>query len=67
MLSFGKYFLLKGSANEIWDLITNDISVSDICKSLMQVYDVDANTCMASVQDFLLQMHKNEFIELQNN
>lgn len=65
--STGKYFLLKGSANEIWDLIANDITVSDICNSLMNIYDVDAETCMASVQEFLLQMHKNEFIELQNN
>lgn len=65
--STGKYFLLKGSANEIWDLVANDISVREICNSLMEVYDVDAETCMTSVQDFLMQMHKNEFIELQNN
>lgn len=65
--STGKYFLLKGSANEIWDMIANDITVGEIRDSLLKIYDVDAETCMASVQDFLLQMQKNEFIELMDN
>ena len=64
--STGKYFLLKGSANEIWDMLSNDITVAEIKDSLMQIYDVDEDTCMTSVQNFLLQMHQNGFIELQN-
>lgn len=65
--STGKYFLLKGSANDIWDMLTKDITVAEIKDGLMQVYDVDEETCMASVQNFLLQMHQNGFIELQDN
>lgn len=64
--STGKYFLLKGSANEIWDLIANDITVAEIKDSLMKVYDVDEDTCITSVQNFLLQMQQNGFIELQH-
>ena len=65
--STGKYFLLKGSANDIWDMLSNDITVAEIKNNLMQIYDVDEETCMASVQNFLSQMHQNGFVELQNN
>jgi hypothetical protein len=64
--STGKYFLLKGSANEIWDIlinnISNPISVNDIKNSLMEIYDVDSETCLASVISFLTQIEKNNFI-----
>lgn len=65
--STGKYFLLKGAANEIWDMLANDITISDIRKSLMEIYDVDAETCTCSIRNFLLQMQQNGFIELQND
>jgi hypothetical protein len=64
--STGKYFLLKGSANEIWDILTkntsNPISVNEIRNSLMEIYDVDADTCLSSVISFLTQIEKNNFI-----
>lgn len=63
--STGKYFLLKGSANEIWDMLDQDITVADIKQNLMKIYDVDEETCLTSVQSFLLQMQQNGFIELQ--
>lgn len=63
--STGKYFLLKGSANEIWDMMSKgDITVADIRGGLMEVYDVDADTCTASIHSFLSQMEKNGFVEL---
>ena len=64
--STGKYFLLKGSANEIWDMLDNDVTISEIRDSLMNIYDVDETTCTASIQNFLLQMQQNGFIELHN-
>ena len=64
--STGKYFLLKGSANEIWDMLSKDVTVADIRKSLMEIYDVDFETCTNSIHNFLLQMQQNGFIELQN-
>ena len=62
--STGKYFLLKGSANEIWDMLADDVTISDIKNSLMNIYDVDENTCLTSVESFLLQMQQNGFVEL---
>ena len=62
----GKYFLLKGSANEIWDMLDQDVTISEIRNSLMNIYDVDEPTCTASTQSFLQQMEQNGFIEFHN-
>jgi len=44
----GKYFLLKGSANEIWDMLDQDVTISEIRNSLMNIYDVDEPPYIAS-------------------
>ena len=62
----GKYFLLKGSANDIWDMLTDEITVGEIQTKLMAIYDVDADTCLSAIIEFLQQMLQNEFITLQN-
>ena len=62
----GKYFLLKGSANEIWDMLDKDVTISEIRNLLMNIYDVDEPACTASIHNFLAQMEQNGFIELQN-
>ena len=62
----GKYFLLKGSANEIWDMLDQDVTISEIRNSLMNIYDVDEPTCTASIHSFLQQMDQNGFIEFHN-
>ena len=36
----GKYFMIKGSGNDIWDLIQEEITVGDIIKKLLLEYDV---------------------------
>lgn len=58
----GKYFLLKGSANEIWEYIEQDITVEQIVEKLLTVYEVDRQTCEASVIQFLTQLVENGFI-----
>ncbi len=68
--STGKYFLLKGSANEIWDMFTKsdskELSVATIKNNLMEIYEVDETTCLNSIMEFLNQMKSNEFIEIKN-
>lgn len=58
----GKYFLLKGSANEIWEYLEQDITVGEIVDKLMTVYEVDRETCEASAIEFLTQLEENGFI-----
>ena len=63
--SSGKYFLLKGAANEIWDYIQKPIVISDIQLNLMSVYDVPAETCRESIISFLTQLKNYEFISIE--
>lgn len=68
--STGKYFLLKGAANEIWDMFSNsdskEFSVLEIKNELMEIYEVDEETCLNSIMKFLNQMSENGFIEVKN-
>jgi hypothetical protein len=63
--SSGKYFLLKGAANEIWDYIQAPIIVSDILQNLVNVYDVPEDTCRESIFSFLNQLEKYAFISVE--
>ncbi len=63
--SSGKYFLLKGSANEIWDYIQNPILVSDILQKLLNMYDVSEDTCRESIFSFLTQLKNYAIISIE--
>ena len=58
----GKYFLLRGSANEIWEYIEQDITVEEIVQKLLTIYEVDRETCEKSVIQFLTKLEENGFI-----
>ena len=60
----GKYFLLKGSANEIWDILSSssETTVSEIIKSLMNTYEVSEEDCRTSVISFLNHLLTLDFI-----
>lgn len=60
----GKYFMLKGVANDIWDLLDDGITAQEITDNLMKEYEVDAKTCRDSVVDFLHVLFDKGFISL---
>jgi hypothetical protein len=60
----GKYFMLTGSANEIWDMLEDGKTPGDIVSGLMEVYEVDAGTCRAGVEKFLSALVEIGFISL---
>ena len=60
----GKYYMLKGSAVDIWENIQNPTTVADIKTHLMSIYEVDEAECLASITSFLNQMYENKFITL---
>lgn len=59
----GKYFLLKGAANEIWDIIQEDTKVEDIVLNLRAQYDVSEDECLDATISFLENLKKLGFIE----
>ena len=60
----GKYFMIKGAGNDIWDEINDGVQVSEIVEALLQEYDVERKTCENEVWKFLKQMEEYKFIEL---
>lgn len=62
----GKYFLLKGSANDIWDYIQQPITVGEIHENLLKEYNVEANDCYESILTFLNQLNDYGFIQIEN-
>ncbi len=58
----GKYFMIKGSGNDIWDLIQEEITVDEIIKRLLSEYDVTEEECVRSVEEFLSKLKEYDFI-----
>lgn len=61
----GKYFMVKGSGNEIWDTIKDGITISEIVDGLLKEFDVDREICERDVLSFVKQMEGYNFISLQ--
>lgn len=49
----GKYFMIKGVGNDIWDMLEENITVEKIIASLMAEYDVTEEVCEQEVIKFL--------------
>jgi len=60
----GKYFMLKGVANDIWDVLEDGITAQTIADMLLKEYEVDAQICLNSVTEFLNVLNEKEFISL---
>ncbi|MBQ8632976.1 MAG: PqqD family protein [Lachnospiraceae bacterium] len=58
----GKYFMIKGVGNDIWDMIQNEISVGAITEKLLSEYDVTEDVCYASVCEFLNKLEEIGFV-----
>ena len=59
----GKYFMLKGVGNDIWNMLEDEIAVQQIINQLMEEYEVDTETCKTSTIEFLEKLEKLGFVE----
>ncbi len=60
----GKYFMIKGAGNDIWDMMKDDIQIDTIVDNLLSVYDVERQICQDSVVSFVKQMKDYGFVSL---
>ena len=58
----GKYFMIKGVGNEIWDIIQDEITVGEIVDRLVSEYDISREKCEKSVNAFLEKLKDMNFI-----
>lgn len=59
----GKYFMIKGVGNDIWDMIQNDITVDEVIKKLLAEYDVSEEECATETEEFLQKLAEYDIIE----
>lgn len=58
----GKYFIIKGCGNDIWDMLGEEISPNEIVDKLLAEYSVSQEECERSVMDFLGKLESYNFI-----
>ena len=61
----GKYFMIKGVGNDIWDMIQTPVTYGEIVEKLLSEYDVDEETCKASVSEFVLKLKELNFVSVE--
>lgn len=59
----GKYFMIKGVGNDIWEMLADDVVVADIMDKLLQEYDVTVEQCEKEVLEFLTNLENFGIIE----
>ncbi len=59
----GKYFMIKGTGNDIWDMLQEEITPAQIIEKLLQEYDVTKEECEKCVMEFLERMKSYNFID----
>lgn len=62
----GKYLLLKGVANDIWDLLGDSTSSDEIVAKLLTEYEVEEDVCRNEVLGFLDKLADFGFVKLEN-
>jgi hypothetical protein len=61
----GKYFLLVGAANEIWDLLADGITVEEVVAKLMDQFEIEEDACRESTLSFLDKLREIGFISFE--
>jgi hypothetical protein len=62
-VSKGKYYNLGEIGGEIWDLLTEQITISELIAKLLSKYNVDQQECEEQVFSFLENLLKEGLIE----
>ena len=61
----GKYFMIKGVGNDIWDMIQQPITYGEIVEKLLSEYEVSEEECNTSVTNFLDKLKELNFVSVE--
>jgi hypothetical protein len=59
----GNYYTLNPVATSIWELLETPRSRDEICDQLLEEYDIDRETCMLEVDNFLSELNEMKLID----
>jgi len=63
-LQKGMYYGLDNISSQIWQRIEKPISVADLCRGLLEEFDVDPETCQRETLELLNWLYRQELIKI---
>ena len=63
-LKRGTYYGLDEVGARIWDLVHEPMKVSDVRDTIVAEYEVDEETCLRELLDFLTKLEAEKLIEV---
>jgi hypothetical protein len=61
-----QYFALNDIGSKIWELISNEKSISEVFKKLLHEYEVEDETLKNDFSNLLLKMESKKLISFEN-
>ncbi|MGB0525807.1 MAG: lasso peptide biosynthesis PqqD family chaperone [Flammeovirgaceae bacterium] len=61
----GEYHNLNNMGNTIWELLEEPLSFSDLCKALLEEYEVSEEVCQQETRHFLKELVDKKLISTQ--
>ena len=62
----GMYYGLEDVGGDIWKLLQTPVSVGDICRAIVEIYDVEPERCRRDVVKLLGELAEHQLIELRD-
>jgi hypothetical protein len=63
----GTYFAFISIAARIWSLITEPVSISDMCTQLQREFEVDEEECRSDVIDVLAKLQAEGLVTVRSS
>ena len=60
----GNYYSLDRVGRRIWEMLTEPMTIGEICRRLTTEYEVTPEVCEAEVLSFLSEMAEHEVIDV---
>ncbi|MEO1160129.1 MAG: PqqD family protein [Pseudomonadota bacterium] len=61
----GVYYGLEGPARQIWEKLGEEVTLDDICTSLVREYDVEREQCESDTRDFIAELIENGLVKIR--
>lgn len=59
----GKYFILDPIASDIWNALEKPMTMNHLVTHLMEIYEVDQETCYVETKFFLSELIENKLVK----
>jgi len=60
----GMYYVIDEIGKDLWDYLVDPISVTDLVNKTLNDYDIDYETCLNDVKQFLQELHERKLIDV---